>query len=104
MSGDNEMLPQSVPCDRCDQQAKVRGYGRIEYDWPDSEGHNFDDPSGDNPTATPTIRSIRLTVDCPHCGLSVQDHFPGGGRAGSQPAQNRTLLRRLQAVSAALRS
>lgn len=98
------MLPHFVPCDQCEQQAKVRGYGRIEYDWPDFDAPAEEVLGGDNPIATPTIRSVRLTVDCPHCGLSVQDHFPGGGRPASHPTQKRTLLRRLQAVSTALRS
>jgi hypothetical protein len=36
------MLPKFVSCDQCDQKATVRGYGRIEFDW----------PTADDPTAT----------------------------------------------------
>lgn len=93
------MLPQYVSCDECDQQAKVRGYGRIEYDWPDPGQSDVDAP-----TATPQVRAVRLTVDCPHCGLRVQDHFPNGTRPASHPAAQRALIDRLQAVSAALRT
>lgn len=89
------MLPKSVPCEQCSQPGTVRGYGRIEYDWPD----------GDDLPAAPTIRSVRLTVDCPHCGLGVQDHYPNGQPVGSHRGPNRAaLLRRLHAVSAALHS
>jgi hypothetical protein len=93
------MLPKSVSCDQCDQTATVCGYGRIEYDWPNSGS-----PDANGPPATPQIRAVRLIVDCPHCGLSVQDHYPLGQPAGGRGALNRAaLLRRLRAVSAALR-
>lgn len=89
------MLPKFVSCDQCDQKATVRGYGRIEFDWPDA----------DDPTAIPKIRSVRLSVDCPHCGLGVQDHYPLGQPADSRRAPSRAaLLRRLKAVSTVLRS
>jgi transcription elongation factor Elf1 len=90
-----DMLPKSVSCDQCNEQATVRSYGRIEFDW----------PAADDPTATPKIRSVRLTVDCPHCGLRDQDHNPLGQPADSRRAPSRAaLLRRLKAVSTALRS
>jgi hypothetical protein len=94
------MLPKTVHCEQCDQKAKVCGYGRVEYDWPES----------DDPAATPEIRCVRLIVDCPHCGLFDQDHFPNGPRAATRPAgsskfgRRAALLSRLQSISAALRS
>ena len=98
------MLPQYVSCDECDQQATVRGYGRIEYDWPDPARPDPGQSEADAPPTTPQVRAVRLTVDCPHCGLRVQDHFPNGIRPASHPAAQRALIDRLQAVSAALRS
>jgi len=62
------MLPRSIPCEECGKSAAVRGYGRIEYDWND----------GGDDTNPLTIRSVRLTIDCPNCGLQVQDHHPAG--------------------------
>ena len=88
-----EMLPQSVICDECGKTAIVGGYGRVEYAWDDA----------DNPAATPLIRAVRLTIDCPHCGLRVQDHYPNGQPAGTLGTPPRQLVRRLKAVSAALR-
>ena len=62
------MLPRKVACDECDKTAVVRGYGRVEYDWDQTE-----------PVATlPKIKVIRLTVDCPTCGVRVQDHRVAG--------------------------
>lgn len=78
------MLPQLVSCEECGEESVVRGYGRVEFDW--------ENPS--SPQATPHLRSIRLTVDCPHCGVNVQDYYPDGrppARSGT-PAQE--LLRR----------
>ena len=52
-----------------------------------------------------TLRSVRLTIECPACGLRVQDHLPPGQPAAASPARpSRDLARRLQAISAALRS
>jgi hypothetical protein len=63
------MVPNNVCCDDCGQQARVRAYGRIEYDWPKT-------PT-DGPVATmPTISCIRLTIDCPICGVKTQDFRP----------------------------
>lgn len=44
----------------------VRGYGRVEYDWGPAVGAS---------TAV-QIKSIRLTTDCPTCGVMVQEHRP----------------------------
>ena len=63
------MLPRSVICEDCGQIATVRGYGRIEYDWPETT------KAGSKPS-TPTINCIRLTVDCPRCGVKSQEFFP----------------------------
>jgi hypothetical protein len=60
------MLPQSVSCDECGESAIVRGYGRVEYDW---------EPDGRVATK-PKIKIIRLTIDCPTCGVRVQEHRP----------------------------
>jgi hypothetical protein len=58
-------------CEECGKTAVVRGYGRVEFDW---------DNSG-SPSATPHIRAIRLTIDCPICGVRAQDHYPNGRSA-----------------------
>ena len=60
------MLPQTIACEECGAMAKVRGYGRMEYEW--EEYHQV-------PT-TLHIKAIRLTIDCPHCGVYVQDFHP----------------------------
>lgn len=102
------MLPKYVTCDECHQEAKVRGYGRVEYDWPDSNrldsGQSDAGDSADtSATATPTIRSIRLAVDCPHCGVRVQDHYPNGRQIDANSGSAREALLRLKSLSAALR-
>src|SRR5882757_1275624 len=63
------MLPRSIICEDCGQIAMVRGYGRIEYDWPETTTR------GPKPT-TPTITSVRLTIDCPTCGVKSQEFLP----------------------------
>jgi hypothetical protein len=60
------MLPRTISCEECGRTAVVRGYGRVEYDW---------EPSGSVAT-TPQIKQIRLTIDCPRCGVIVQEHRP----------------------------
>ena len=74
------MLPQWVSCEECGEKSLVRGYGRVEFDW-ENVG---------SPDATPHLRSIRLTIDCPHCGVNVQDYYPDGrpaAPAGAPPSQ-----------------
>jgi hypothetical protein len=67
------MVPETVYCDDCGQPARVRAYGRIEYDWPKT--------TTDGQLATmPTINTMRLTIDCPHCGVKQQEYYPSGGR------------------------
>lgn len=61
------MLPRSVVCEECGELAVVRGCGRVEYAW---------DRAKDGTTIL-EIRSVRLTVDCPACGVRVQEHIPG---------------------------
>jgi hypothetical protein len=60
------MLPRTVCCDECGETATVRGYGRVEYDW---------EHAGSIATQ-PQIKLIRLTIDCPNCGVIVQEHRP----------------------------
>src|SRR3954454_22186474 len=71
------MFPRNVKCDDCGRIASVRGYGRVEYDWPEttSVGHE---------TTIPTITCVRLTVDCPRCGVKSQEFFPEGISAAPQ--------------------
>jgi len=60
------MIPQLVHCEECGKYAVVRGYGRVVYDW-------------DNValgSETVTIRVINLTIDCPRCGVRVQEYYP----------------------------
>ena len=71
------MIPTTIECEDCGQIAKVRGYGRVEYDW------------GDDQTL-PTqveIKSIRLTLDCPICGIKSQDFHPNREPTNSEIAQ-----------------
>ena len=63
------MLPQTVLCEDCGEQAAVRGYGRIEYDWESTQ----------NAPAKLQLKTIRLTIDCPYCGVRVQEHAPARG-------------------------
>lgn len=65
------MLPRSVTCHDCGQIAPVRGYGRVEYDWPETTTAGAE-------TTTPTLLCVRLTVDCPCCGVKSQEFFPQG--------------------------
>jgi hypothetical protein len=68
------VIPQTVKCDDCSSTAKVRGYGRIEYQWND-----------DNTSASQVVmKSIRLTIDCPLCGVKPQDHHPAATRSASR--------------------
>lgn len=60
------MLPQIVSCEECGESAIVRGYGRVEYKW-DQTSHA---------ATTLQIKMARLTIDCPRCGVRVQDHHP----------------------------
>jgi hypothetical protein len=63
------MFPRIVNCEDCGQVASVRGYGRIQYDWPETTN------SGHEATI-PTIKCVRLTIDCPRCGVTSQEYFP----------------------------
>jgi hypothetical protein len=63
------MFPRSIKCEDCGQIATVRGYGRVEYRWPKTTN------TGSEPT-TPTIDCVRLTIDCPRCGVKSQEFFP----------------------------
>jgi hypothetical protein len=60
------MLPRTIICEECGESARVRGYGRVEYDWQDKGAG----------TPEIQIRTIRLTNDCPTCGVRVQEHRP----------------------------
>src|SRR5690349_2016543 len=73
------MLPRSVNCHDCGEIASVRGYGRIEYDWPETT------PQGPE-TATPIITYVRLTIDCPRCGVKPQDFYPNRSGHAAQPS------------------
>jgi len=71
------MFPRNVKCEDCGQIAFVRGYGRIQYDWPETTNSGHE-------TTIPTITCVRLTIDCPHCGVKPQDFLPGGRPRTSQ--------------------
>jgi hypothetical protein len=62
------MLPRSVTCEECGERAIVRGYGRVEYDWKQTS----------HTATTLQIKMLRLTIDCPKCGVRIQDHWPNG--------------------------
>lgn len=61
-----DVLPKTLICEECGLSAKVRGYGRVEYDWPQT-GRSVADVD---------VIMIRLTIDCPDCGIRTQDHHP----------------------------
>jgi hypothetical protein len=65
------MMPKTLQCEECGHIAKVRGYGRVEYAWPQS---------GQAP-GNLEITMIRMTIDCPECGIRTQDHYPRGTRS-----------------------
>jgi hypothetical protein len=83
------MFPRNVQCEDCGQISVVRGYGRIEYDWPETT-------TGGQEATTPTINYVRLTIDCPHCGVKSQEFFPNGVARSRHrsAAAGRELLRR----------
>ena len=64
-NGESAMLPHIVSCEECGERATVRGYGRVEYEW---------DQTGD--ISTLQFKVVRLTIDCPRCGVRVQEHRP----------------------------
>jgi 5-methylcytosine-specific restriction endonuclease McrA len=59
------MLPHVVSCEECGDSATVRGYGRVEYKWDQT-----------NAVITLQIQMARLTIDCPRCGVRVQEYHP----------------------------
>jgi hypothetical protein len=67
--GQAMMIPKTVTCHECGRTANVRGYGRVEYDWPKTV-------TGGQTATMPLIKSIRLTVDCPRCGVKPQEFHP----------------------------
>jgi ribosomal protein L32 len=72
------MLPHVVSCEECGESAIVRGYGRVEYTW-DQASHA---------ATTLQIKMVRLTIDCPRCGVRVQEHHPAecdGKLSGAAP-------------------
>jgi DNA-directed RNA polymerase subunit RPC12/RpoP len=56
------MLPRVISCEDCGQSALVRGYGRVEYSWRTPDEAEF--------------KTIRLTIDCPRCGVKLQEYHP----------------------------
>ena len=62
------MLSRIVSCEECGERAIVRGFGRVKYDW-DQTGHA---------ATTLRIKVVRLTIDCPRCGVRVQEHRTAG--------------------------
>ena len=87
------MLPTSMQCEDCGQNAIVRGYGQIEYDWPETT-------TCGSAATTPIISRVRLTIDCPNCGEKKQEFFPGAKRptraALSQRPVRSTITARLR--------
>ncbi len=61
------MLPRTVTCDECGHRAAVRGYGRVEHVW--GPNHRV--------STVLKIKVVRLTIDCPRCGVITQEHRPG---------------------------
>jgi hypothetical protein len=90
------MVPENVYCEDCGEIAGVRGYGRIEYDWPKTS-------VGGQVPVSPVISSIRLTIDCPHCGVKTQDFWPNDTRRSNasrlNPADAAKLLYRSNRIN-----
>jgi DNA-directed RNA polymerase subunit RPC12/RpoP len=64
------MLPRTIACEDCGEKAFVRAYGRIEYDWGPACAED------DQVATQPLIKCVRLTIDCPHCGVKTQEFHP----------------------------
>jgi DNA-directed RNA polymerase subunit RPC12/RpoP len=60
------VIPKNIQCEDCGRQTKVRGYGRIVYDWTDDR----------HEPATLNVKMVHLTVDCPRCGVRIQQYYP----------------------------
>lgn len=60
------MLPRTVSCEECGERSIVRGYGRVEHEW-DQAGHF---------ATRLRLKAVRLTIDCPRCGVRVQEYRP----------------------------
>jgi hypothetical protein len=76
------MMPEKLTCEECGRKSKARGYGRVEYAW----------PTIGNRRGNVEITMIRVTIDCPHCGIRTQDHYPPGRESRSftsTPGRNR---------------
>jgi hypothetical protein len=66
------MLPREVACEDCSERAYVRAYGRIEFDsW-----HDVADLNSGQIATVPRIKAVRLTIDCPRCGVRTQTYQP----------------------------
>lgn len=66
------MLPRTISCEDCGETAIVRAYGRVEYDWDADSGES----SAGQVATRPRIKMVRLTIDCPRCGVKTQEHYP----------------------------
>jgi hypothetical protein len=64
------MLPEAITCEECGGAAKVRGYGRLTFSW-ETFSHQ---------SQKPVLKTIRLTIDCPECGVRAQEYAPAAGR------------------------
>src|SRR3954451_19380797 len=85
-SGGATMFPRNVKCHDCGRISSVRGYGRIEYDWPET--------AAAGPEATiPTINCVRLTVDCPRCGVKSQNFYPDDSLRAERRLRSSTTTR-----------
>ena len=56
------MVPRKAICAGCGRVATIRAYNRVEYGW---------QPSGQWELAL-----VRVTIDCPKCGVNVQVQKP----------------------------
>ena len=64
------MLPRNVGCETCGEAAIVRAYGHVEYEPREQAAEVLLAQS----VTTPETRSVRLTIDCPRCGIKSQDY------------------------------
>src|SRR5215207_3038467 len=71
------MFPRTVKCEDCGKIASVCGYGQIAYRWPETTNMGHE-------STIPTIDRVRLTIDCPGCGVKSQEFFPGAPSPAAQ--------------------
>jgi hypothetical protein len=68
------MIPEVIECEECGVYSVVRGYGRMTFTW-----EKYFDGS-----ILPELQTIRLTIDCPRCGVRAQEYAPAIDRCQTE--------------------